>query len=379
MAHYYAMIGNFTMDQSRPKGITVCDYFPDDGTLKVRDTQHTQHNIGWQTWDADRGILYATDEYWSQPNAVGGGGNVAAYQVDAHSGTLAVTSFCRTFGTNPSYLCLDKQREFLIVVHHTTNQFVTKLIQNPDGGIGTETLHDTCSILLYELEADGRVGKICDVVCVDGEVLGGLYRQPHLHAVVPSPDGKYFVVNDKGLRKIYVYRIDCIEKKLVLCSQLGAPEDGQSRYGVFDRNSGIYYLNFENRPFLCAYSIHPKTGVIKMLNKVPIQVSYAESERPSDITIHPSGRWLYVALRTNNKVVVFSLDGNGGMQQIQEISCGGQGPRGLCVAPDGRYLFAMNAGSKNVFALSVGVDGVLAPKGIVYAGGSPGNMQIIKW
>ena len=363
MEHFYGIIGNFRMDTDRARGLTVCGYSPETGDLTVLENVCPEMNIGWQAYDPVRNMVYVTDEQWSQPGRTGGGGNVAPLKLDPSTGKLELTSCRRTLGVNPCCLCLDENRNFLIVVHHTTEHFVTRVVRKPDGTPETETLYDACTMVLYALEEDGRIGQICDVVTISGEDRADGHRWPHLHAVVRAPFGGYFVVNDKGLRKIYVYTIDTDRKKLVLVSRTDAPEEGESRYGVFDRKTGVCYVNFENRSFLCAYAVHPEKGSLTLLNRAELHSELGQDPRPSDIVLHPSGRWLYVALRTTNEVAVLALDRKGGMRQIQAVSCGGAGPRGLCLDPDGKRLFSLNGFSGDVSAFAVAEDGCLRPLG----------------
>lgn len=376
MAREYALIGNFNMNADQNRGLTLCGYCPETGSLSRLGIAVPEMNIGWQTYNPATDTVYVTDEVWSQPGCTGGGGGIASLKLDHAAGILECTGYQRTFAANPCYLCLDQAGEFLLVVHHTTEHFVTRTVRKNDGTLDAETLYDSCTLVMYELKADGRIGGACDVVEVLGEDRLDGHRWPHLHAVIPW-DG-FFVVNDKGLRRIYVYAIDRDHKKLVRLSQTDAPEEGEARYGVFDQARGIYYLNYENRAFLNAYTLHPKTGRLDLQDCVHLNSGLGPAPRPSDIAIHPNGHWLYVALRTTNEVAVVALDGNDAMKQVQTVPCGGTGPRGLRVSPEGRWLYTLNGTSGTVFGFSVRDDGKLQPVGEVLNGGSPGNMQFLR-
>jgi 6-phosphogluconolactonase (cycloisomerase 2 family) len=361
------------------KGLTVYRYEPETGAMQLVGTQYTEMNVGNQSFCRENGLVYATDEFWSQLGRLGGGGNVAALRLDPLDGTLERVSFRRTYATNPTYQCMDPERNFLLVTHHGTEHFVTRLIQTPDGGYDTETLYDDCLLLLMELQPDGSIGAVCHVVNVPGVDEVGGHRFPHLHCVVPDHTGRYYLVTDKGLDKIYLYTIDTKAKRLVKMSEIDSRPGAEPRYGVFHPQKQIFYANFEHDLSICAYALDTEAGVLREIGTTPIVPAGTYGEEPmiGDIAMHPSGRFLYTTIRTPNLISMIALGEGGEMTLRQTISCGGENPRGICIAPDGRFLFVANSNTGTIDGFAIGEDGMLTGIGTVAQGGVPGNLQII--
>lgn len=379
MSVSYALVGSCKMAPDVKKGLTVYRYDSETGAMSFVGGHYPEMNLGNQGFCRENGLVYVTDEYWSQPGRLGGGGNVAALRLNPLDGALERVSFQRTYSTNPTYQCIDPERKFMLVTHHCTEHFVTRLTRTASGEYDTETLYDDCLLLLMELEADGAIGAVCDAVKISGTDVAGGHRFPHLHCVQRDHSGTYYVITDKGLDKIYLYTIDYEAKRLVKVSETDSKPGAEPRYVVFHPERQMFYANFEHDLHICSYRLDTERGVLEQIDSCPIvpQGDYGDEPMVGDIAVHPSGRFLYTTIRTPNLLSMLSLDEHGGMTLCQTISCGGKNPRGLCVAPDGRFLFVANSNTGTVDGFTIGENGMLTGIGTVAKGGIPGNLQII--
>jgi 6-phosphogluconolactonase len=87
-----------------------------------------------------------------------------------------------------------------------------------------------------------------------------------------------------------------------------------------------------------------------LLSEVPLR----EASSPADSTgaelaIDRAGRFLYASHRTENTLLVFSIDAkSGALSFVQRIGSGGKNPRDFTLDPSEKWLVAANQDSQNV-------------------------------
>ncbi len=374
---YYALVGNCKIAPDAQQGVTVLDFDGETGEMENPRSYETGMKVGNQLFDAKRNLLYVVDEYWSQPGRTGGGGHVASLRLDGHTGALECQSIRRTFGTNPSYAAQDKTGNYLLVTHHCTDRFVTKMVRT-DHGYDTVTEYDLCTLLLYRLKEDGSIGEIADVYEVPGHDKRGEHAFPHLHCVIPDPESRFFIVCDKGLDKIYSFSIDYEKEKIVKADELDCEPISEPRYCNFHPKKPVFYFNGESSCNIQACGIDRGTGRLFPLGSCAI----AEGEKipdiwPCDLVVHPGGRLIFSSLRRKNLISVMHIGGDGCPILYQTVDCGGINPRGLGFSPDGSLLLSANTDSKTVTEFAIGIDGSLTFLRSIDVGGFPGNIQIV--
>lgn len=375
--NHYLVVGHSQKTPGLLQGISIYRYDPNTAAVSPVGQYDTSLKIGNQIYDSKRHTVYAVDEYWSLAGQTGGGGHVVSLSLDGATGHLTRTSMQRAFGTNPSYVALDKTGRYLLVTHHCTEHFVTRMVKT-DGGYGSETLYDLCTLLLYRVMENGEIGPIADAFEVHGHDLYGEHRFPHLHCVVPDHERNFFLVCDKGLDKIYSFRIDYEKEKLVKCGEVDGEPGSEPRYGNFHPTKPIFYSNCEGCADVNIYRLDTDSGEICLLGTCEsVRGEASVNAMPSDIVLHPDGKYVYTSLRRENLISVLEILDDSTLVRRQLISSGGDNPRGLCVSPDGRFLFAANVRSGVVQCFSIDSDGTLAHVSCLETGGTPGNIQIV--
>lgn len=377
MEKYYALVGHCKMAPGLKLGVSVYDYDPATAAMTHIADFDRGLKVGAQTYSPKHNKVYVVDEFWSLEGQTGGGGHVASYNLQKN-GRLERTSIQRTFGTNPSYLAVDKTGRYLLVTHHCTEHFVTRLVKT-ENGYDAVVEHDLCTLLLYRLEENGDIGSIVDVFEVHGKDVEGGHKFPHMHCVVPDQEKNYYIVCDKGLDKIYSFKIDYGKEKIVKCHELEGKPGSEPRYCNFHPTKPVFYSNHESSTDINAYELNPGNGQFRFAGSCgSVPENMMEDISPSDIVVHPNGKYIFTSLRQRDLISVLEIQEDGSLVWRQTRSCGGVNPRGLCVSPDGRFLLTANmqTGAVNIFA--IGEDGLLAPVSEVHTGGFPGNVQIIR-
>ena len=391
----FVYVGNWSF-QPKPakgKGISIFEYCAENGDLKLLETVRPDVAAGQLHLNAARNILYAVDERGERRGEIGGGGYVLAFRIDATSGRLTLINEKESLCPEPSYLCLDKSGQFLVVCHHSDPFHVTKIVERPDGTYANEVLFDDTGIVMFRISDDGSLGDICDIVITEGT--GGKSPRSQvnidpvsghiqlvevisrLHSAVASPSGEMLAICDKGMDRIYTFRIDRENGKLIHLNTWIAEDVARfPRYASFHPTLPVYYANNEQYAGIYSFCYEEKNGKLELLNKL-----YLLREDPGlvdgkkvgaqDILVHPNGRSLYCTLVGLNLIVVCDLDERGLPSVKQLVACNGKMPRGICLSPDRRFLLSGNMLSGDVTTFAVNEDGTLTSTGKIFEGISP--------
>jgi 6-phosphogluconolactonase (cycloisomerase 2 family) len=397
----YAYIGNWSF-QAKPekgKGISIFSFDEDTGDLKLIETIDKDVAAGQLYLDSGNQILYSNDECGERRGEIGGGGYLLAYKIDPATGKLTKMNRKDSLCPEPSYLCLDKSGKYLVTCHCSDPWHVTKIVKRDDGTYGNEVLFDDTGLVLFRIEEDGSLGEVCDVAVTPGS--GGKDENAQvnvdpvsghiqlvrvlsrLHAVLASPSGEMLVVCDKGMDKVYTYRIDRENGKLVYLNAWSAPEVACfPRYAAFHPTKNVLYVNNENFAQLNAFHYDEETGALERFHKV-----YLLPEDPGmvdgkpvgaqDILVHPNGRTLYCTLCGLNLIVVCRLDEDGVPTPVQQIQSRGNLPRGIALSPDGRFLLSGNMVSGDVTVFAADEDGMLTDTGKTFEAVSPSAIRMM--
>ncbi len=395
----YAYIGNwsFQANPEKGKGISVFEYNEENGNLDLIETIDKDVAAGQLYLDSTRGILYSNDECGELRGQIGGGGYIRAYGINPENGSLKLLNCKKSLSPEPSYICVDKDRKFLVTCHCADPFHVTKIIKNPDGSFTNETLFDDTGLVMFRLNDDGSLGEVCDAAITEskGRLGDGSSRNvdpvtghiqmvrviSRLHSVVADPSGEIMAVCDKGMDKVYTYRIDPEKGRLVRLDEWTAPEIACfPRYCAFHPEKNVLYVNNENFAGLNSFNYDNKTGKITRFDSL-----YLLPEDPGnvdgkpvgaqDIMVHPNGKVLYCTLCGLNLIVVCRLDANGKPTPVQYIESRGNLPRGIALSPDGRFLLSGNMVSGDVTLFAVDEEGMLTDTGKTFEAVSPSAIK----
>jgi 6-phosphogluconolactonase len=158
----------------------------------------------------------------------------------------------------------------------------------------------------------------------------------------------------------------------------GSPFPGQPALGGGGVNSIALHPNgnflYASGSFsgITGYSVDGTSGALTQLPGSPFIP--AGMFFNSNLTVHPSGSFLYIADMDANAVRVFpvSPDGSVGSETAGSPFPAGTGPRTIVLDPAGKFAFVPNDGSSDVTAFSINsTTGALTLVGTATAGISP--------
>ena len=301
---------------------------------------------------------------------------------------------------NPHYVRIDGTQRFLDSAHGDSSQIgacaidrasgrLTPLNSQPTGGDNSSTV--TCDasnryvvlsngpgVAVFPIMDDGSLAPRSDLVLPAGEP--GPYREhqhgPHPHQAAFDPTGRYVVVPDKGLDRIFVYRFDPTRGTLAP----NEPPSVKCRYGAIPRHVAFHpgapyaYVVNERDSTVYAYRWDAARGTLEPFQRVATTpTSFVGDNTGAEIAIAPSGKFLYASNRGHDSIAIFALDAaTGTLDAIGWEPVQGKKPRFFGPDPGWQHLYAANEDSHTIVEFRIDrKTGTLAPTGQVIETGSP--------
>ena len=332
-------------------GISVLGVSADGSRLTVLSQVRQPAEAGYLAYAPSLGTLYAVDERKTdgrgpvQPPAA-----VHAFRVNQRDGGLTWLNAQPAPGPRPTYIGLDPARGVLITANHGDFEHVEQVVRTADGRWTTEYVYDDSTVVLYGLEADGRLGELRDLHVCGGHGLdpndspqagGHGQASAHAHCAVLDPSGRYVLVGDKGTDQILVFRLaDGLE--LVAVEQF-EPQTGP-RHIAFDPASGLAYATFEFSSELVSLAFDAASGKLRVLDRKPtVAAEYQGPNEPADVRVHPHGGVVYVNNRGEDSVAWFRAGPDGELTRLGQVPLAtsvhpGLAARSFAFAPSGAFL-----------------------------------------
>ena len=343
-------------------------------------------------------FIYVGCRTTRERNARGNGINV--YRVDPSSGGLSHVQLLDGL-INPSFLAVNAQRTFLYCVHGDTDRVSALTIHtdgtlsllnsqstqghnpahlaiSPDGGFLIVSNHYSGSVVVLPILTSGELGELCDQVYTDGPI--GPHRveqngpKPHFNPFDPS--GRMVVVPDKGLDRIFVYRFDVQQGKLLPAAHpYAATRSGAGpRHVAFHPELPMVYAVNELDSTVATYRFNNQTGELaaqQILSALP--QSFTGDNTAAEVEVDRCGRFLYTSNRGNDTIAVFSIEPQTGLLTFATATpTRGRTPRFFALSPDGAFMYVANEDTDTLVVFEVdGATGHLIATGQVIETGSP--------
>lgn len=343
----YAYVGSRTTRERNARGNGINVYRVDDLTGEWSHTQHVDGlvNPSFLAFGKDQRFLYTVH---------GDRSEVSAFKIDQQSGNLTFINTQSTKGKNPVHLVADRSYRYLAVANY---------------GSGT--------VALLPLNYDGSLGELVDLVEVPGEQGPHRVEQPHArpHHIPFDPSGRFLVVPDKGLDRIFTFSLDAVHGKLILHdSPAKARETSGPRHIAFHPTKPFGYVVNELDSTVTTYQFDPQSGFLtplQILSALPM--TFTGDSRASEIAIDPSGRFLYASNRGYDSIAIFSVDPQTGvLSNVGWQPSEGKTPRFFAMDPAARFLYIANEDSDTIVTFRITHEnGTLKPTGHVVNVGSP--------
>jgi 6-phosphogluconolactonase (cycloisomerase 2 family) len=344
----YAYVGSFTTAKRKARGDGIHVYRANPTTGAWPHVQHIGDlaNPSFLALSPDQRFLYSVH---------GDGDYATAFALDRETGQAKLLGRAATGGNNGVRQAVDPSGKFMIVANYASG-----------------------TVAVLAIAQDGSLKDQHQLVPLPGEPGPHKTQQPSSepHDIVFDPSGRFVLVPDKGLDRVFVFRFDASK------GQLTPTEAGsvKTRPGA-----GPRHLAF-----------HPKLPIVWVLNELdsttttyrwdgergaltPTQVittlptDFTGYSTTSEIAVSPDGRFVYCSNRGHDSVVIYRSDAASGLlAYVGWQPSQGPSPRFIGLDPAGRFLYAANENGDTVVTFKVDTSsGKLTPTGQVIKNGSP--------
>ena len=183
----FALVGTFNSAKRKARGEGLLAYHIDPVSGRWARVQVLGHEVNpsYLAIDPKRPVLYAVHSEANQ---------VSSFSINDATGELALLNRQSCGGDNPVHLAIDATGRFLVVANY---------------GSG--------SVVVLPVRPDGSLGGRTDLVALTGDP--GPHRTeqsaPHPHHCPFDPSGRFVVVPDKGLDRLFVFTLDTARGVLV--------------------------------------------------------------------------------------------------------------------------------------------------------------------
>jgi 6-phosphogluconolactonase len=280
----------------------------------------------------DGKTLFAVNEIDTYQGAKTGA--VSSYALDK-TGHLTLINTVASGGSGPCHVNTDQTGRVLLVANYT-------------GG----------SAASFQIDWNGRLSNAVSEFHYEASAHGpnkDRQEASHAHHATPSPDNRFAYINDLGLDRIHIYKLDPATAKLKVnepAEWKAAPgsgprvlrfhPNGQWAYCVNELSSTIDLLNW-----------HPQTGALTPVQKteLPVSKDFHGVSSAAEVIFDSKGKYAYASNRGDSFLMGFAIDqSNGKLTFPLRTSCGGKTPRHIALDPTEGWLLAANQDSNTIAA-----------------------------
>jgi 6-phosphogluconolactonase len=340
---YIAYIGTYTAKTSS-KGIYAYRFDPEKGQL-------TSIGVAAETADPSFLAVHPNGKYLYAVNEIstfngGAGGAVSAFSIAAKTGALQFLNQVPTRGAGPCHVSVDKNGAYVLVANY-------------DGG----------SIASFPVHEDGSLGTASGFVQHSGSGPDKERQEgPHAHWIGTSPDNRFALAVDLGLDQVIVYGFDSSKGIFTpMLSGFAKVKPGAGpRHLAFHPNGKFAYVLSEMDSSVTVFSYQAKNGAFSPLETISaLPKDYAGRKEAAEISVDPSGKFLYTSNRGHDSIAIFEISpAKGTLKSLGQVLSGGKTPRHFAIDPTGRYLLAENEESNNIVVFHIDpATGNLTPTG----------------
>jgi 6-phosphogluconolactonase (cycloisomerase 2 family) len=214
------------------------------------------------------------------------------------------------------------------------------------------------SVSSYHVLPDGSLSQCVSHFQFTGSgPYKGRQERPHTHSANITPDGKWVLVNDLGIDRIFIYHLN---------EATGEMTPGNPPFWAAKPGSGPRHLAFHpNGKWV--YSVNELTSTVDMLHwdkkhgtLTPFgSVSTLKEGFPPDtafageILCSRDGRNVYVGNRVaDDTIAVFDVNHHSGVLTLTQLAeNSGKNPRHVALDPSGRWIVICDQGSSSIVVL----------------------------
>lgn len=263
----------------------------------------------------------------------------------------------------------------VIIKTQPTNPSQTCVLSGGDGTIGAANVSNvvaTCTIQPGQFAYVSGNGIYCFAIDAVTGALAALAGSPcasdQRNGVATDPSGMFAYTTLDASNEVTGYTLNSSTGMLteIAGSQLNGGGENPVDITVDPSGRFVYMANYDGG--ISAFTINSVTGVLTAVSGSPFPtppntVAYLYSGVNS-VTVDPTGRFLYAAVNGGNDIAAYVINSTTGALTVVAGSpfAAGSVPMIVRVDPSGKYAYAANMVSNNVSAYSINSStGALTP------------------
>ncbi|MGZ3820780.1 MAG: lactonase family protein [Mucilaginibacter sp.] len=319
---YNLVIGTYTKGAS--KGILVYRFYVETGKLAYLSQIEGVSNPSYLCLSKDNQFLYAVNED-------GKNGGVSAFTYEPVNGFMKFLNRQTSAGADPCYISVDQDRKNVFVANYSSG-----------------------SLAVLPINKDGSLQPPSQVIQDEGKGPDtSRQERAHVHTAYFSPDEKYLLFADLGTDKLNIYRYHSSKPQPLTPADpsfISVQAGNGPRHVTFSPNKKYMYLLQEMGSAINVYKYNggkpEQVQTISMLAP-----GFKGTHGAAAIHITPNGKYLYASDRLQaSGLVSYSIDEQTGkLTLVQHQSTFGKNPRDFAIDPTGKFLIAANQDSDTIF------------------------------
>jgi 6-phosphogluconolactonase len=228
---------------------------------------------------------------------------------------------------------------------------------DPDGKNALLVNYGGATVSVAPIKQDGSLAALTTTIQHTGSGPNEKrQKQAHPHSINLDPSGKLALVADLGIDQVKLYRLDAAAGQLAPADppHISTPPGGGPRHLDFHPSGKFLYVNNEmgNSVTVFAYDGAGKFTEVQTISTLTRDATDADTT--SEIQVHPSGKFLYVANRGPDEIAAFAIDeSTGKLTVIGHTPCEGKTPRHFAIDPGGKWLLVANQDGHKVVVLKI--------------------------
>jgi 6-phosphogluconolactonase len=342
-AEHLVWFGTYTGPKTGSEGIYAARFDDATGAVSAPQLAAPAHSPSFLALHPRLPVLYAVAEVANDDGTRDGA--VQAFAIDVATGSLAALNHQPSGGGGPCHVSVDAGGRVALAANYGGGSAIC-LGLGDDGRLKPVVAGQPGGFLQHAYDRAGDAG-------FDPR----RQEKPHGHSIDPTPDGRFAIVCDLGLDKVFVHTLDRERATLAPHGFAATKAGAGPRHFALHPSGRFGYCVNELDLTVTAFAFDPQTGTlteIQTLPTLPDTVTDRQGFSTAEIAVHPAGTFLYASNRGHDSIAMYAIDGASGKLSFLGVEPARvKTPRHFAIAPGGRFLLTagQDSGTVAIFAL----------------------------
>jgi 6-phosphogluconolactonase len=224
---------------------------------------------------------------------------------------------------------------------------------DPSGRCVLTANYDAHYVEVFPIREDSTVGERSCLIRHSGSGPDASRQESaHPHSINVDPTGRFAIVADLGLDRVYVYRLDAANGRLSANDPAFAavsPGSGPRHFAFHPDGRHTFVIN-EMGGTLTAFNWNGEKGELSPYETVSLlRGDYRGLNTSAEVVVSGTGGFVYGSNRGDDSIVVHAFDpATGKLTFVQRMAEGIKVPRNFAIDPSGRWLVCGNLAANAV-------------------------------